>query len=72
MKTGHPCSRHIHAGLRLNSSITTSGCSGDPQQHVQHLEHVVVKVLLLHPRRGDLEMELISPAGTRSQLLARR
>ncbi|XP_020556399.1 proprotein convertase subtilisin/kexin type 6 isoform X4 [Oryzias latipes] len=65
-------SRHIHAGLRLNSSITTSGCSGDPQQHVQHLEHVVVKVLLLHPRRGDLEMELISPAGTRSQLLARR
>uniref|UniRef100_A0A3B3B7T7 Proprotein convertase subtilisin/kexin type 6 n=1 Tax=Oryzias melastigma TaxID=30732 RepID=A0A3B3B7T7_ORYME len=73
----HTCSQvsarrsHIHAGLRLNSSITTSGCSEDPQVHVQHLEHVVVKVLLLHPRRGDLEIELISPSGTRSQLLGR-
>ncbi|KAF3833148.1 hypothetical protein F7725_026813 [Dissostichus mawsoni] len=75
----HTCSRvperrtrHIHAGQRLNSSITTSGCSGDLEQHVGHLEHVVVKVLIVHPRRGDLEINLISPSGTRTQLLAKR
>ncbi|XP_067350745.1 proprotein convertase subtilisin/kexin type 6 isoform X3 [Channa argus] len=65
-------SRHIQAGQRLNSSITTSGCLEEPEQHVDYLEHVVVKVLIVHPRRGDLEINLISPSGTRSQLLAKR
>ncbi|XP_029944497.1 proprotein convertase subtilisin/kexin type 6 [Salarias fasciatus] len=64
--------RHIHPGQSLNSSVFTSGCSQDPEQHVDHLEHVVVKVLLVHPRRGDLEIHLVSPSGTRSQLLAPR
>uniref|UniRef100_A0A8P4G504 Proprotein convertase subtilisin/kexin type 6 n=1 Tax=Dicentrarchus labrax TaxID=13489 RepID=A0A8P4G504_DICLA len=75
----HTCSqiperrtRYIHAGQSLNSSITTTGCSEDPEQHVDYLEHVVVKVLVVHPRRGDLEINLISPSGTRSQLLAKR
>uniref|UniRef100_A0A8P4GJV6 P/Homo B domain-containing protein n=1 Tax=Dicentrarchus labrax TaxID=13489 RepID=A0A8P4GJV6_DICLA len=54
------------------TSITTTGCSEDPEQHVDYLEHVVVKVLVVHPRRGDLEINLISPSGTRSQLLAKR
>uniref|UniRef100_A0A3Q3LW89 Proprotein convertase subtilisin/kexin type 6 n=1 Tax=Mastacembelus armatus TaxID=205130 RepID=A0A3Q3LW89_9TELE len=65
-------SRYIHVGQGLNSSITTSGCSEQPEQHVDYLEHVVVKVLIGHPRRGDLEINLISPSGTRSQLLAKR
>ncbi|XP_069581847.1 proprotein convertase subtilisin/kexin type 6 isoform X1 [Brachyistius frenatus] len=64
--------RHIHAGHNLNSSMTTSGCAEDLEHHVDYLEHVVVKVLILHPRRGDLEIILISPSGTRSQLLAKR
>ncbi|XP_034723643.1 proprotein convertase subtilisin/kexin type 6 [Etheostoma cragini] len=75
----HTCShtperrtRHIHAGQRLNSSISTTGCSEKHEQHVAYLEHVVVKVLIVHPRRGDLEINLISPSGTRSQLLANR
>ncbi|XP_074522448.1 proprotein convertase subtilisin/kexin type 6 [Halichoeres trimaculatus] len=75
----HTCShmperrtRHIPAGQSLNSSFTTSGCSEEPEQHVDYLEHVVVKVLIVHPRRGDLEINLISPSGTRSQLLAKR
>ncbi|XP_035809451.1 proprotein convertase subtilisin/kexin type 6 isoform X2 [Amphiprion ocellaris] len=63
---------HVHVGQSLNSSITTSGCSEEPDQHVDYLEHVVVKVLIVHPRRGDLEINLISPSGTRSQLLAKR
>ncbi|XP_026234734.1 proprotein convertase subtilisin/kexin type 6 [Anabas testudineus] len=65
-------SRYIHAGQSLNSSITTFGCSEEPLQHVDYLEHVVVKVLISHPRRGDLEINLVSPSGTRSQLLAKR
>lgn len=64
--------RYIHADQILNSSVTTSGCSEEAEQHVAHLEHVVVKVLLVHPRRGDVEINLISPSGTRSQLLAKR
>lgn len=64
--------RYIHAGQSLNSSITTFGCSEEPLQHVDYLEHVVVKVLISHPRRGDLEINLVSPSGTRSQLLAKR
>ncbi|KAM8895396.1 proprotein convertase subtilisin/kexin type 6 isoform 2-T2 [Spinachia spinachia] len=75
----HTCSlvpvrrnRYIHAGQSLNCSISTSGCSEEPEQHVDYLEHVVVKVLIAHPRRGDMEINLISPSGTTSQLLAQR
>ncbi|XP_061592782.1 proprotein convertase subtilisin/kexin type 6-like [Cololabis saira] len=75
----HTCShvsvqhgRHLPAGRSLNSSISTSGCSDTPQQHVDYLEHVVVKVFIAHPRRGDLEINLHSPSGTSSQLLAKR
>ncbi|GAA6230700.1 proprotein convertase subtilisin/kexin type 6 [Lates japonicus] len=64
--------RYIPAGQSLNSSITTSGCSEKPEQLVDYLEHVVVKVLIVHPRRGDLEINVISPSGTKSQLLAKR
>lgn len=52
--------------------MSSTGCSGQPEQHVAFLEHVVVRVLIVHPRRGDLEISLVSPSGTRSQLLARR
>ncbi|CAL8349422.1 unnamed protein product [Merluccius merluccius] len=75
----HTCStsqaqiKYIRAGQSVNSSISTAGCSQDGAgRGVAFLEHVVVKVLILHPRRGDLEVSLVSPAGTRSQLLARR
>ncbi|XP_029985651.1 proprotein convertase subtilisin/kexin type 6 [Sphaeramia orbicularis] len=64
--------RHFHAGQSLNSSINTTGCSENPGQHVSYLEHVVVRVIMVHQRRGDLEINLISPSGTKSQLLAKR
>ncbi|KAJ0056546.1 hypothetical protein NL108_010374 [Boleophthalmus pectinirostris] len=63
---------YIHAGQTLNSSTVSSGCSDEADREVKFLEHVVVSVLLTHPRRGDLEISLISPSGTRSQLLAKR
>ncbi|CAL8246569.1 unnamed protein product [Lota lota] len=65
--------KYIRAGQSVNSTINTSGCSEEGVgPGVIYLEHVVVKVLLLHPRRGDLEIDLVSPAGTRSQLLGKR
>ncbi|KAL2100373.1 hypothetical protein ACEWY4_004767 [Coilia grayii] len=58
--------REIRADRVLRSSYTSLGCNS----HVVHLEHVAVRVTLLHPRRGDLSITLTSPSGTRSQLLA--
>ncbi|XP_066503304.1 proprotein convertase subtilisin/kexin type 6 isoform X2 [Hoplias malabaricus] len=64
--------RYIRPDQKLNASISSTGCSEQPEQQVVFLEHVVVRVLIVHPRRGDLEISLISPSGTRSQLLAKR
>uniref|UniRef100_A0A6Q2XNU5 P/Homo B domain-containing protein n=1 Tax=Esox lucius TaxID=8010 RepID=A0A6Q2XNU5_ESOLU len=75
----HTCSRmserrtrYIRPDQTLNSTISSTGCAERTDQHVGYLEHVVVRVLIAHPRRGDLEVNLISPSGTRSQLLAKR
>lgn len=64
--------RYIKADQKFNSNITSTGCSEQSDDHVMFLEHVQVRVLIVHPRRGDLEINLISPSGTRSQLLAQR
>ena len=36
------------------------------------LEHVVLTVSFIHRRRGDLSLLLISPSGTKSELLSTR
>lgn len=41
-------------------------------QSVRHLEHVVVVISLTHPSRGDVELTLVSPSGTKSKLLPYR
>uniref|UniRef100_A0A8C2HGS4 Proprotein convertase subtilisin/kexin type 6 n=1 Tax=Cyprinus carpio TaxID=7962 RepID=A0A8C2HGS4_CYPCA len=64
----HTCSKTSDRRTRISSS----GCRDQPDQQVVFLEHVVVRVLIVHPRRGDLEISLVSPSGTRSQLLAQR
>ncbi|KAF5909462.1 proprotein convertase subtilisin/kexin type 5-like, partial [Clarias magur] len=48
------------------------GCSGEPGRHVTYLEHVIVRLTITHPHRGDLSITLTSPLGTKSQLLAIR
>lgn len=62
--------------IRPNSAVRSiykaSGCSDKPNHHVNYLEHVVVRITITHPRRGDLAIYLTSPSGTRSQLLANR
>lgn len=65
--------RFIRAGQTLNTSVQSFGCSDQADQHVAYLEHVVVRILIPnHQRRGDLQISLISPSGTRSVLLGRR
>ncbi|KAE8631692.1 hypothetical protein XENTR_v10001277 [Xenopus tropicalis] len=47
------------------------GCTGT-SSYIQSLEHVQAKISLSYSRRGDLEISLISPMGTRSVLVALR
>ncbi|XP_045878824.1 proprotein convertase subtilisin/kexin type 5 isoform X2 [Meles meles] len=69
-------SQHLVLTIRPNSAVRSiykaSGCSDNPNHHVNYLEHVVVRITITHPRRGDLAIYLTSPSGTRSQLLANR
>ncbi|XP_053341402.1 proprotein convertase subtilisin/kexin type 5 [Clarias gariepinus] len=48
------------------------GCAGEPGRHVMYLEHVILRITITHPHRGDLSITLTSPTGTKSQLLAIR
>ncbi|BES94083.1 Proprotein convertase P-domain [Nesidiocoris tenuis] len=52
-----------HVTLQLN----VKECPG-----VRYLEHVQAKITLMTQRRGDIEIHLTSPAGTKTMLLAKR
>ncbi|XP_056372621.1 proprotein convertase subtilisin/kexin type 4 isoform X2 [Hyla sarda] len=52
-------------------SHNISGCSGTTN-YILSLEHVEAQLSLSYTRRGDLEMYLTSPMGTRSVLVALR
>uniref|UniRef100_A0A8C6TYU3 Proprotein convertase subtilisin/kexin type 5b n=1 Tax=Neogobius melanostomus TaxID=47308 RepID=A0A8C6TYU3_9GOBI len=56
----------------VRSVYKATGCPDSPNNNVIYLEHVVVRITILHPRRGDLSINLTSPSGTKSQLLANR
>ncbi|XP_010777410.1 proprotein convertase subtilisin/kexin type 5b isoform X2 [Notothenia coriiceps] len=56
----------------VRSVYKATGCNDNPNHHVIYLEHVVVRITITHPRRGDLSINLTSPSGTKSQLLANR
>lgn len=66
------CCRTIRPNSAVRSIYKASGCSDNPNHDVNYLEHVVVRITITHPRRGDLAIYLTSPSGTRSQLLANR
>ena len=71
-QTASLCCRTIRPNSAVRSIFKASGCSDNPNHHVNYLEHVVVRITITHPRRGDLAIYLTSPSGTRSQLLANR
>ncbi|KAJ8304122.1 hypothetical protein KUTeg_017705 [Tegillarca granosa] len=52
--------------------LTTSGCN-ESQNYIRFLEHVQVEITIAAvERRGEIEMYITSPMGTRSTLLSRR
>ncbi|KAL0114583.1 hypothetical protein PUN28_011706 [Cardiocondyla obscurior] len=59
--------RTIPPKSQLVLDLHVKECSG-----VNFLEHVQAKVSLMAARRGDLQIQLTSPQGTRSTLLAKR
>ena len=65
----------VHRGIPINGNVEVAldydGCRGSSQE-VQYAEHVQAVVTLTASVRGELEIFLTSPAGTRSTLLARR
>jgi hypothetical protein len=64
--------RSIPVVQTLWTTALTTACADHSDQHVGFLEHVVARISISHPRRGDLQIHLTSPSGTRSQLLAKR
>uniref|UniRef100_A0A9J8AQS0 Proprotein convertase subtilisin/kexin type 5a n=1 Tax=Cyprinus carpio carpio TaxID=630221 RepID=A0A9J8AQS0_CYPCA len=66
------CEENIVQTAREFYMFKSSGCSSQRLQQVVYLEHVVVRVTITHPHRGDLSITLTSPSGTRSQLLTNR
>ena len=55
----------------MEFQFSSDGCVGGDNQ-VDKLEHVVLTVSFIHRRRGDLSLLLISPSGTKSELLSTR
>ena len=63
---------NILRGQTINQTLHTDGCIGDPDNSIDHLEHTQVHISLQHQKRGDLSINLYSPAGTRSEVLSIR
>ena len=64
--------RDIPHGNSLYINIPTCACKGIPNAEITKLEHVVLTVSFVHKRRGQVSIDLYSPAKTRSQMLSTR
>lgn len=62
----------LKPGEPITQSVYVDGCKDIPSQWIQRLEHVQVHIKLSTPRRGDTRIFLISPSGTKSELLSQR
>uniref|UniRef100_A0AAY4DEQ1 Neuroendocrine convertase 2 n=1 Tax=Denticeps clupeoides TaxID=299321 RepID=A0AAY4DEQ1_9TELE len=61
----------VQSGEKLVLSINTDACQGK-ENFVRYLEHVQAVVTVNASRRGDLNINMSSPMGTKSILLSRR
>uniref|UniRef100_A0A8C1GUG5 Neuroendocrine convertase 2 n=1 Tax=Cyprinus carpio TaxID=7962 RepID=A0A8C1GUG5_CYPCA len=61
----------IQSGSKLVLSITTDACQGK-DNFVRYLEHVQAVITVNASRRGDININMTSPMGTKSILLSRR
>jgi hypothetical protein len=60
--------RHINTAETISIPLETDGCGHLGGDRVAFLEHVQVRITLSAPKRGDVQIFLTSPAGTRSQV----
>ncbi|CAB4038405.1 PC3-like endoprotease variant A, partial [Paramuricea clavata] len=63
--------RDVPSAGSMEFQFSSDACIGGDNQ-VDKLEHVVLTVSFIHRRRGDLSLLLISPSGTKSELLSTR
>ena len=56
-------------GSLFLSTVTNSSAQG---VELATLEHVLITVTLTHPHRGNLQIELVCPSGTKSIIGAKR
>lgn len=61
----------IQSGDKVVLAITTDACQGK-DNFVRYLEHVQAVITVNASRRGDLNINMTSPMGTKSILLSRR
>jgi furin len=57
---------------RARMYLESDGCRNDPLHTVLYVEHVAAHITLSASRRGEIQIYLTSPAGTKSTLLQRR
>ncbi|XP_050390100.2 furin-like protease kpc-1 isoform X1 [Patella vulgata] len=62
----------IGSRRHIESDIFVDGCKDDSSRRIDRLEHVQIHVKLNHNRRGDIQIFLTSPAGTKSEMLSPR
>lgn len=70
--TSADMNKKVSFGVPIKVELFCSGCSNLPLSHLTHIEHVQVYINLKHSTRGDVQIFLTSPAGTKSQLLSPR
>ncbi|ESO12333.1 hypothetical protein HELRODRAFT_105284 [Helobdella robusta] len=63
--------RTVHGGLETANVVNVSSCT-DNNEVVKYIEHVQAQITFSTAKRGDCELHLLSPAGTRSKLLMKR
>lgn len=56
----------------IQIDIKSTGCAGEPENHIRYLEHVQLFVTIDYTKRGDLHINLTSPNGTHTMLLSER
>ncbi|KAI0818960.1 peptidase S8/S53 domain-containing protein [Irpex lacteus] len=61
--------KHYYEGITSKMTVSKETLES---HNFEKLEHITVKVWITHSRRGDVEVELVSPSGVKSILAARR
>lgn len=59
----------VPGGVPSTIDVTQDMLTG---RNFEKLEHITIKVWITHTRRGDVEVELVSPNGVKSILAAKR